>query len=269
VAQLELVTAAIEHTITGLLPLALGGTAVGTGLATTPGFDAHVTDELARRTGLAFRPADNKFAALAGHEPLALHHGALRTCAVALTKIANDIRWLASGPRAGLGELRLPENEPGSSIMPGKVNPTQSEALTMVCALVMGHDVTVAYAASQGHFELNVFKPVIHHCVETSTRLLADAVRSFDEHCARGMSADDTRVRELVDRSLMLVTALVPHLGYDAAARIARDAHAHGTTLRDAAVASGLLTAEQFDAWVRPADMTRPDASSSPRPPPR
>jgi fumarate hydratase class II len=185
-------------------------------------------------------------------------HGALKTVAAALTKIANDVRWLASGPRTGLGEIRIPENEPGSSIMPGKVNPTQCEAMAMACCQVMGNDVTVNVAGASGNFELNVCKPVIAHNVLQSIRLLADAARSFDVHCARGIEPDRARIAELVGRSLMLVTALSPHIGYDKAAEIARAAHASGTTLREAAVASGYITAEQFDAWVRPVDMIGP-----------
>jgi fumarate hydratase class II len=192
---------------------------------------------------------------MAAHDAMVHAHGALKTVAASLMKIANDVRWLASGPRSGLGEIRIPENEPGSSIMPGKVNPTQCEALAMACCQVMGNDVAVNVAGASGNFELNVYKPVIAHNVLQSIRLLADAARSFDAHCARGIEPDLGRIAELVERSLMLVTALSPHIGYDKAAEIARAAHASGTTLREAAVASGHVTVEQFDAWVRPGDM--------------
>ncbi|HEX7788056.1 MAG TPA: lyase family protein, partial [Methylomirabilota bacterium] len=206
-------------------------------------------------TGRPFVSAPNKFEALAAHEALVFTHGALRALATALTKIANDVRWLASGPRSGIGELRIPENEPGSSIMPGKVNPTQCEALTMVCAQVMGNDVAVGIAGASGNFELNVFKPVIIHNVLTSVRLLADASESFDVHCARGIEPDRERIRSLVERSLMLVTALTPQLGYDRAAEIAKKAHAEGLTLREATLALGYLSAEEFDRAVRPEGM--------------
>jgi len=238
-----------------LLALAVGGTAVGTGLNTHPEFGPRVAARLAQDYGLALRCADNRFAALAAHDELVSAHGALKTLAVALMKIANDVRWLASGPRAGLGELLLPENEPGSSIMPGKVNPTQCEALTMVCCQVMGNDVALALGGAQGNFELNVFKPLIIHNFLQSVRLLSDGMASFDHHCVRGLEPDRHRIAQLVDQSLMLVTALSPHIGYDRAAEIAKHAHAHGTSLREAALALGGLSAAQFDAWVQPQTM--------------
>jgi fumarate hydratase, class II len=255
VAQLDHAEGAIAATLGPLHELALGGTAVGTGLNTHPAFGDKVAARLAAETGLPFRGALNRFAALSSHDPLASAHGALKTLAVALMKIANDVRWLASGPRCGLGELTLPENEPGSSIMPGKVNPTQCEAVTMVCCQVMGNDVALSVGAASGNFELNVFKPLIVHNFLQSTRLLADAMASFDAHCARGIEPDRARIAELLARSLMLVTALAPHIGYDRAAAIAKQAHADGSSLRDAALASGQVSAEQFDAWVRPSDM--------------
>lgn len=235
-----------------LRELALGGTAVGTGLNAHPEFGSRVAAELARATGHPFESAPNKFEALAAHDALVFSHGALKTIAASLTKIANDVRWLASGPRSGLGEITIPENEPGSSIMPGKVNPTQCEALTMLCCQVLGNDVAVNVAGASGNFELNVFKPVIIHNLLQSVRLLADGARSFEEHCARGIEANTARIAELVERSLMLVTALNPHIGYDKAAQIAKRAHKDGSSLREAALASGWLTGEQFDAWVRP-----------------
>lgn len=235
-----------------LRELALGGTAVGTGLNAHPEFGTRVAAELARATGHPFESAPNKFEALASHDALVFAHGALKTIAASLTKIANDVRWLASGPRSGLGEITIPENEPGSSIMPGKVNPTQCEALTMLCCQVFGNDVAINVAGASGNFELNVFKPVIIHNLLQSVRLLADGARSFEEHCARGIEANTARIAELVQRSLMLVTALNPHIGYDKAAQIAKKAHKEGTSLREAALASGWLTGEQFDAWVRP-----------------
>lgn len=249
-AQLQLAEDAIRHTLPALHALALGGTAVGTGLNTHPEFGVRVAAKLAARYDLPFVPTPNRFAALAGHEPLVALHGALRTLAVALTKIANDIRLMGSGPRAGLGELRLPANEPGSSIMPGKVNPTQVEALTMVCAQVMGHDVAIGIAAASGQFELNVYKPLIAYDVLDSLRLLADAMTSFSEHCIEGIEVDVARAAALTDDSLMLVTALTPHIGYDRAAGIAKHAHATGTRLRDAALTLGEVTAEEFDTWV-------------------
>jgi fumarate hydratase class II len=254
-AQLGHAVQAIRASQAGLHELAIGGTAVGTGLNTHPDFAPRVCARLAAELGFAFVPAANKFAALAGHEPLVFAHGALKTLAAALVKIANDIRLAASGPRSGLGELRLPENEPGSSIMPGKVNPTQAEALTMAGAQVMGNDVAVNFGGASGHFELNVFKPVIIHAFLQSARLLGDGSRSFEEHCARGIEPDERRIRELVERSLMLVTALAPHIGYDRAAEIAKKAHREGSTLREAALDLGYVSAEDFDRWVRPEAM--------------
>jgi fumarate hydratase, class II len=258
VAQLGHARHAIEQTLPGLCELAIGGTAVGTGLNAHPEFGARVAQELADATGIAFVSAHNKFAALAGHEALVFAHGALKTLATALTKIANDVRWLASGPRSGLGEISIPENEPGSSIMPGKVNPTQAEALTMACAQVLGNDVALNIGGASGNFELNVYKPLLIHAFLQSARLLADSSRSFEEHCARGISPNLDRVAELLERSLMLVTALAPRIGYDRAAEIAKKAHREGTTLREAALALGYVSADEFDAWVRPEDMTRP-----------
>jgi fumarate hydratase, class II len=254
-AQLEHAAAAINAAQAGLYELAIGGTAVGTGLNTHPEFAARVCANLSAELELPLIPAANKFAALAGHEPLVFAHGAVKTLAAALIKIANDIRLAASGPRSGLGELRIPENEPGSSIMPGKVNPTQAEALTMAGAQVMGNDVAVNFGGASGHFELNVFKPMIIHAFLQSARLLADGSRSFEEHCARGIQADEGRIRELVERSLMLVTALSPHIGYDRAAEIAKKAHREGRTLREAALGLGYVKAEDFDRWVRPEAM--------------
>jgi len=255
VAQLdhgiEHVRAALPH----LRELALGGTAVGTGLNAHPEFGCRVAEELTRTIGLAFVSAPNKFEALAAHDALVHAHGALKTVAASCMKIANDVRWLASGPRSGLGEIRIPENEPGSSIMPGKVNPTQCEALTMLACQVLGNDVAINVAGASGNFELNVFKPVIIHAFLQSVRLLADGARSFDVHCARGIEPDRERIAELVQRSLMLVTALNPHIGYDKAAQIAKSAHRNGTTLREAALASGWVTAADFDSWVRPEAM--------------
>ncbi len=255
VAQLDHGMAHVRSALPHLLELALGGTAVGTGLNAHPEFGTRVAAELARATGLPFVSAPNKFEALAGHDAMVFAHGALKTVAASLTKIANDVRWLASGPRSGLGEITIPENEPGSSIMPGKVNPTQCEALTMLAAQVMGNDVAVNIGGASGNFELNVFKPLIVHNVLQSVRLLADGAASFDEHCARGIEADRERIAELVQRSLMLVTALNPHIGYDKSAAIAKKAHKEGTSLREAALASGWLSGEDFDRWVRPEDM--------------
>ncbi len=258
VAQLEHALAALGATLPGLFELALGGTAVGTGLNTHKQFAGRVCAQVAAETGLPFVAAQNKFAALAGHEALVFGHGALKTLAAALTKIANDVRLAASGPRSGLGELRIPENEPGSSIMPGKVNPTQAEALTMLCAQVMGNDVAVNIGGGAGHFELNVYKPLIIHAFLQSLRLLADGCRSFDEHCARGIEANEPRIRELLERSLMLVTALSPHIGYDKAAEIAKKAHREGSTLREAALRLGYVQPDDFDRWVRPESMLGP-----------
>jgi fumarate hydratase class II len=258
VAQVAAGLAHVEATLPGLLALAIGGTAVGTGLNAPATFGEAVAAKLAEQTGLPFVSAANKFAALAAHDELVMASGALRTLAGSLMKIANDLRWLGSGPRSGLGELALPENEPGSSIMPGKVNPTQAEALTMVAVEVIGNDTAVAVAGSQGNFELNVFKPVIIFNVLRSARLLTDACARFREFCVEGIAANRTRIAELVERSLMLVTALAPHIGYDRAAAIAKKAHAEGLTLRAAALGSGYVSAEQFDRWVRPDDMVRP-----------
>src|SRR5262245_21033920 len=252
VAQLDGALARIDATLPGLLALAIGGTAVSTGLNAPAGFGDAVARKLAELTGLPFVSAPNKFAALAAHDDLVMASGALRTLAVALMKIANDLRWLGSGPRSGLGELSLPENEPGSSIMPGKVNPTQAEALTMVAVQVMGNDTAIAVAGSQGNFELNVFKPVIIFNFLHSAELLTDACARFREFCVEGIEANRARIAELVGRSLMLVTALAPHIGYDRAAAIAKRAHAERLTLRDAALASGHVTPEQYDRWVRP-----------------
>ena len=260
VAQLEHAAAAVRAALPGLSELAIGGTAVGTGLNTHPEFARRVCERLAAETGVPFSDAANKFAALAGHEALVFAHGALKTLAAALFKIANDVRLLASGPRSGLAELRIPENEPGSSIMPGKVNPTQAEALTMLCAQVMGNDVAVNIGAASGHLELNVYKPMIIHAFLQSARLLADGCRSFEEHCARGIEPDAARIGELLERSLMLVTALSPHIGYDRAAEIAKKAHREGTTLREAALALGYVSGADFDRWVDPAAMIRPSA---------
>jgi fumarate hydratase class II len=258
VAMLDQARAAIRAALPGLHELAIGGTAVGTGLNAPAGFGERVAAQLAALTGHPFVSAPNKFQALASHEAAVAASGALKTLACALMKIANDIRWLASGPRSGLGELRIPENEPGSSIMPGKVNPTQCEALAMVCAQVLGNDVAVGIGGASGNFELNVFKPVIIHNLLQSIRLLADAAGSFREHCAVGIEPDRERIRLHLENSLMLVTALNPHIGYDKAAQIAKRAHREGTTLREAAVALGYLTAEEFDRLVRPEDMTAP-----------
>ena len=255
VAQLDHGIAHVRAALPHLCELALGGTAVGTGLNAPPDFGERVAAELAARLGLPFVSAPNKFEALAAHDAIVHAHGALKTLAASFTKIANDVRWLASGPRSGLGEITIPENEPGSSIMPGKVNPTQCEALTMLAAQVLGNDVAINVAGASGNFELNVFKPVLIHNFLQSARLLGDGARSFDEHCARGVEPNRERIAELVERSLMLVTALNPHIGYDMAAKIAKEAHRSGRTLREAAVASGWLTGEQFDAWVVPARM--------------
>ena len=255
VAQLETARAGLEGALPALYQLALGGTAVGTGLNAHPQFSDRAVAEIARLSGLPFVPAANKFAALGGHEALALAHGALKSLAAALSKIANDIRLLASGPRSGLGEISIPENEPGSSIMPGKVNPTQAEAMTMLCAQVFGNDVSLNIGAASGHFELNVYKPLIINAYLQSARLLADGMKSFEEHCVRGIAANEPRIRDLLERSLMLVTALAPHIGYDKAAEIAKKAHKEGTTLRESALALGYVKADDFDRWVRPEDM--------------
>ena len=258
VSQLDHALAHLEATMPHLHELAIGGTAVGTGLNAPAGFGQAAAKRIAELTGHPFVAAENAFEALAAHDALVAAHGVLKTMAASLMKIANDVRWLASGPRSGLGEITIPENEPGSSIMPGKVNPTQCEALTMVCAQVLGNDVTVNVGGASGNFELNVFKPLIIHNVLQSIRLLADAVLSFEEHCARGLEPNLPRIREQLERSLMLVTALAPRLGYDRAAEIAKKAHHEGSTLREAAVALGYLTAEEFDREVRPERMARP-----------
>ncbi len=255
VAQLNCAAHAIRSALPAVCELAQGGTAVGTGLNAPPGFGEDIAAELAALTGLPLAGATNKFAALAGHEPLVALSGALKTLAVALMKIANDLRLLGSGPRAGFAEVRLPANEPGSSIMPGKVNPTQCEALSMLACQVMGNDATIGFAASQGHLQLNVFKPVIAYSLLQSIRLLADGCANFQRHCVAGLEPDTARMAEHLRRSLMLVTALNPHIGYDKAAQIAKKAYAEGTSLREAALALGHLTGEEFDAWVRPQDM--------------
>ena len=257
-AALELGARRIETSLDDVFALAQGGTAVGTGLNAPEGFAKLFAERVAAHTGLPFRTAQNKFEALAGHGALAALHGSLNALAADLFKIANDIRFLGSGPRSGLGELMLPENEPGSSIMPGKVNPTQAEALTMVAVRVMGNQTAVTVAASQGHFELNVFKPVIADAVLQSVGLLADAMRSFTDRCIAGIEADRGRIADLVERSLMLVTALAPHIGYDNAAAIAKAAHKNGTTLREEAVKGGHVDVETFDRLVRPETMTSP-----------
>jgi len=257
-AALVLAQRRIADSLEDVYALAQGGTAVGTGLNAPVGFDTAFAERVAEITGLPFRTAGNKFEALASHGALADLHGSLSALAADLFKIANDIRFLGSGPRSGLGELILPENEPGSSIMPGKVNPTQAEATTMVATQVIGNQTTVAMAASQGHFELNVFKPVIANAVLQSIRLLGDAMRSFADNCVAGIEADTQRIDDLMQRSLMLVTALAPTIGYDNAAKIAKTAHKNGTTLRDEALKSGLVSGEDYDRIVQPRDMTHP-----------
>ena len=258
VAQLDAGLDAIKAALPGLLELALGGTAVGTGLNTHRDFKAMAISEIARETGFAFVPASNAFAALAGEDACVRASSALKQLATAAMKIANDVRWLASGPRSGIGELTFPENEPGSSIMPGKVNPTQSEVLTMVAVQVLGNDLAVGVAASQGNFELNVFKPLIAHALLGSIRLLADGCRSFDHHCARGIEPRRDVIAQNLERSLMLVTALNPRIGYDAAAKVAKHAHEHDLSLREAAVQLGVLSGEEFDQLVRPETMVEP-----------
>jgi len=255
VAQLKLAQQAIELSMPLLWELAIGATAVGTGLNTHPEFGSKVSLELKGLTGIPFISAPNKFAALAGHEPMVFVHGALKTLAVALMKISTDIRWMSSGPRSGLGEITIPENEPGSSIMPGKVNPTQCEALAMICLQVIGNDATLAMGAASGNFELNVFKPLILHNFLQSVRILGDGIRSFDEHCARGITPVLERIDELMSRSIMLVTALTPHIGYDQSAQIAKLAFEKNITLRQAAIESTYVTPEQFDLWVQPKKM--------------
>jgi fumarate hydratase class II len=257
-AQLDAAIAGIRGALPGLLELAIGGTAVGTGLNAHPLFGERTAAYIAAETGFPFVTAPNKFAALSAHDAMVAVSATLRTLAGALIKIANDVRWYACGPRAGIGEIRIPENEPGSSIMPGKVNPTQSEALTMVAVHVFGNDAAVAFAGSQGNFQLNVFKPVMLHNLLESAGLLADACRSFNDHCAVGIEPDRERIAHNLANSLMLVTALNPHIGYEKSAQIALKAHHEGTSLRDAALALGHLTAEQFDTWLRPEDMVGP-----------
>ncbi|MEY4802374.1 MAG: fumarate hydratase (fumarase C),aerobic Class [Cyanobacteriota bacterium] len=254
-AQLDLALETIRASLPQVRQLAIGGTAVGTGLNAPSGFGEAVATRLAERLGLPFTSAPNKFQALAGHEPLAAAHGALTVLAGSLLKIANDIRWLASGPRCGLGELVIPENEPGSSIMPGKVNPTQAESLTMVAVQVMGNNTAVQLAASQGNFELNVFKPVIAHNVLESIELLAGGCTSFRQHCVEGLRANESRIETLLDQSLMLVTALTPAIGYDRACAIAKHAHNHQLSLKEAALVLGEISAEEFDRWVQPEQM--------------
>ena len=258
VAQLDFGIQAVRNALPGLYDLAIGGTAVGTGLNAHPQFGDRAARHIAALTGQPFRTAADKFFALAAHDALVQVSAALRTLAGGLMKLANDVRWLASGPRCGIGELIIPENEPGSSIMPGKVNPTQAEALTMVCVQVFGNDAAVAFAGSQGNFQLNVYKPVMVHNVLESISLLSDACGAFNDHCAIGIEPNVAKIDENLNRNLMLVTALNRHIGYDKAAAIAKQAHREGLTLRAAALASGQVTAEQYDAWIVPLDMTHP-----------
>jgi fumarate hydratase class II len=260
VQQLTFGIERIQAALPRLYLLAQGGTAVGTGLNTREGFDVKVAQEIANLTNLPFKTAPNKFEALAAHDAIVEASGALNTLAVSLMKIANDIRFLGSGPRCGLGELLLPENEPGSSIMPGKVNPTQCEAMTMLCTQVMGNHTTITVAGASGHFELNVFKPVLIKNLLSSIRLLADGCNSFRKNCVVGIRANEARISEIMNKSLMLVTALNPHIGYDNAAAAAKKAHKEGTTLKEAALALNLLTEEEFDQWVRPEKMLGPKA---------
>jgi fumarate hydratase, class II len=257
-AQVERGIARLRVAVRDLYPLAQGGTAVGTGLNSKPKFARLFAKHVAKITKLPFTSANNKFEALASHDAYVFVHGAINSVATGLFKIANDIRLLGSGPRSGLGELILPENEPGSSIMPGKVNPTQCEAMTMVCCQVFGNHATITVAGSQGHFELNVYKPVLAYCMMHSIQLLADVTRSFTEHCVEGIRADEKRIRDLMERSLMLVTALAPRIGYDNAAKVAKTAHARGTTLKEEAVRLGFVTPAEFDRLVQPDKMTRP-----------
>jgi fumarate hydratase class II len=258
VAMLDNDLGRLQAVLPKLYELALGGTAVGTGLNTHPEFAVKAAASIAGLTQQPFVSAPNKFEALSGHDALVFAHGALKTLAASLNKVANDVRWLASGPRAGLGEISIPENEPGSSIMPGKVNPTQSEAITMICAQVMGNDVAINIGGMSGNFELNVFKPLIIHNFIHSAKILAKGVEGFDEHCAQGLVPNKARIDELMNKSLMLVTALNSHIGYDNAAKIAKKAHHEGSTLKEAALELKLLTAEQFDAWIVPKAMTQP-----------
>ncbi|MBD3921133.1 class II fumarate hydratase [Paenibacillus sp. PR3] len=254
-AMLQETEAMLKSSLNAMRSLALGGTAVGTGINAHPGFAVLVAEKASALTGRSFITAPNKFHSLTSHDAIVFSHGAIKALAANLMKIANDVRWLASGPRSGIGELIIPENEPGSSIMPGKVNPTQCEALTMVACQVMGNDAAIGFAASQGNFELNVFKPVIIYNYLHSVRLLSDAMHSFNEHCAVGIEPNEATITRNLEQSLMLVTALNPHIGYENAAKIAKKAHKEGTTLREAAIASGLLTGEQFDTYVRPEKM--------------
>ncbi len=258
VAQLDAALADVQRTIPGLCELAIGGTAVGTGLNAHPQFGDLAAAKMAEETGRPFVSAPNKFASLSAHDAMVTASASLRTLAGALMKIANDVRWLASGPRAGIGEILIPENEPGSSIMPGKINPTQSEAMTMVAVQVFGNDAAVAFGGSQGNFQLNVFKPVMVHNLLESVQLIADACGAFNDHCAVGIEPNTPRIEEHLRDSLMIVTALNPHIGYEKAAEIAKKAHKEGTSLREAALSLGHLTPEEFDTWVRPADMTQP-----------
>ena len=258
VAQLDYAEQALKGALPGLLQLAAGGTAVGTGLNTHPDFANRMAAELGSRTALPFRSAPNKFAALAGHDALVAAHGAMKLLATVLMKVANDVRWMASGPRSGLGEITIPENEPGSSIMPGKVNPTQCEAVTMLCCQVFGNDVAITIGGASGNFELNVYKPMIAHNFLQSARLLGDGMDAFEQHCVRGIAANPIRIAELLERSLMLVTALTPHIGYDKAAEIAKKAQHEGSTLKEAALALGYVNAQQFSDWIVPLAMTQP-----------
>jgi fumarate hydratase class II len=255
VAQLDHGLKALKNTFAHLSELALGGTAVGTGLNTPAGYAELVAARIAENAKLPFITAANKFEALAAHDAIVETHGAIKQLAVSLMKIGNDIRMLSSGPRSGIGEITIPENEPGSSIMPGKVNPTQAESLTMVCAQVIGNDTAIAIGGMTGHFELNVFKPMMVYNLLNSARLIGDACESFNDHCAIGIEPNYPIIKEKLENSLMLVTALNPHIGYENAAKIAKKAHKEGTTLRNAAVALGLLTSEQFDEWVKPEEM--------------
>jgi fumarate hydratase class II len=257
-AQIESGIARLRLAVKELYPLAQGGTAVGTGLNSKPKFAKLFARHVAKITKRPFISAANKFEALASHDAYVFVHGAINSVATGLFKIANDIRLLGSGPRSGLGELILPENEPGSSIMPGKVNPTQAEAMTMVCCQVFGNHTTITVAGSQGHFELNVYKPVLAFCMMHSIRLMSDVVRSFTVNCVEGIRADEKRIRELMERSLMLVTALAPKIGYDNAAKVAKSAHARGTTLKEEALRLGFVSADEFDRLVRPDKMTQP-----------
>ena len=260
-AMLDMTARMVRSAVDTMRELAIGGTAVGTGLNAHPEFGARVAEALTRETGTRFVSAENKYHALTSHDQIVYAHGALKALAANLMKIANDVRWLSSGPRCGIGEITIPENEPGSSIMPGKVNPTQSEAMTMVVCQVMGNDAAIGFAASQGNFELNVFKPVIIHNFLQSVRLLADSMRSFNDHCLAGMEPNRAVIQRNLEQSLMLVTALNPYIGYEKAASIAKQAHKEGLTLKESAVRSGYLTAEQFDSYVRPEDMVHPKAT--------